>query len=384
MVHEDIAIVGYGQTPYHKRDLKPVIWYVVDAMRRALASARLTKSDVDGLAITSFQIPPDNVTTLAQQFGVDAQWLFQGAYGGASGVISVAEAAKAIASAEAEVVVCVAADGYDVAGHMAMMGQFNGAMRDYLAPYGFGGTNGLFAMTQRRHMHEYGTTRQQLGKVAVTQRAHASLNPHALLRDPLSLEEYLNARIIADPLRLYDCVLPCGGGEAVVVTTVDRARSLDVPVVLLKSTGQYHNSDPEDYLTLHGGWARFRNALFSGANVGHDDLDFVQLYDDYPIMCLIQLEELGFCEKGDGGPFLDRTDLSITGDLPLNTGGGQLSVGQSGAGGGMIGMTEAVRQLRREGENRQVPGAQTGLVSGFGMVGYGRGLSYSSAIMALS
>jgi len=115
------------------------------------------------------------------QFGDNARWLFQGAYVGASGVISVAEAAKAITNAEAEVVVCVAADGYDVAGHMVIMGQFNGAVRDYLAPHGFGGTNRLFAMTQRRHMHEHGTTSRQLGKVAVSQRAHAGLNPHALL-----------------------------------------------------------------------------------------------------------------------------------------------------------------------------------------------------------
>jgi acetyl-CoA acetyltransferase len=380
--HEGIGIVGYGQTPYHKRDLKPLIWYVADAMKRALTSAGLVKDDVDGLAITSFQMPPDNVTTLAQQFGIEARWLYQGAYGGASGVISVAEAANAIARGEAEVVLCVAADGYDVAGHMAMMGQFNGAMRDYLAPYGFGGTNGLFALLQRRHMHEYGTTREQLGKIAVTQRSHARLNPHALLQGPLTLEDYLQARIIADPLRLYDCVLPCGGGEAVLVTTEDRARRLRIPLVLLKATGQAHNSDPTDYLTLRGGWSRFRDLLFPAAGIGHDELDFIELYDDYPIMCLVQFEELGFCEKGAGGEFIESADFALGGDLPLNTGGGQLSEGQSGAGGGMISITEAVRQLRGEGGDRQVQGARCGLVSGFGMVGYGRGLSYSSAILA--
>ena len=248
-----MVIAGYGQTAYHKHAEHPLLWYLAAAMRLALESAGLSKRDVDGLAVTSFMLPPDNVTTLAQQFGVEARWLFQGAYGGASGVISLAEAAKAIAHGEADVVVCIAADDYDVRGHMSLMDQFNGAMRDYLSPYGFGGTNGLFALIQRRHMYEFGTKPEQLGKIAVTLRAHARLNPHALLRGPMTLEDYLNARVIVDPLRLYDCVLPCAGGEAVVVTTVERARRLQMTPVHLQSTAQWHNADPEDYLHLRGG-----------------------------------------------------------------------------------------------------------------------------------
>ncbi len=291
-------------------------------------------------------------------------------------------AARAIQAGDAEVVVCVAADAFTVDSHMEMMDRFNTALRDYVAPYGFGGPNGLFALVQQRHMHEFGTKREQLGKLAVTQRRHAALNPNALLRLPLTLEDYLNARVIADPVRLYDCVMPCAGGDAIVLTTVERARKLAGRPVYIWAGAECHNYRPLDVVQLVGPWAAFREELFRQAAIEPKDLDFVQLYDDYPIMELIQLEDLGFAPKGGGGAFIEKTDFSIHGNLPLNTGGGQLSCGQSGAGGGMIGLTEAACQLRQEAGARQVPDARIGLVSGYGMVGYGRGLSGSAVILS--
>lgn len=337
---------------------------------------------MDGLAVTSFQLPPDNATTVGEHLGMQLRWVLQGVYGGASGVVSLLRAARAIQAGDAEVVVCVAADAFTVASHMELMDRFNAALRDYVAPYGFGGANGLFALVQRRHVHEFGTTREQLGKLAVTQRRHAALNPNALLREPLTLDGYLNARVIADPIRLYDCVMPCAGGDAVVLTSADRARQLTDRPINLWGGAELHNYRPEDVVPLTGPWAAFREALFTQAGVGHQDIDLIELYDDYPIMELIQLEDLGFAPKGEGGPFIERTDLSISGELPLNTGGGQLSCGQSGAGGGMIGLVEAVCQLRGEAGARQVPEARIALVSGYGMVGYGKGLSGSTVILS--
>jgi acetyl-CoA acetyltransferase len=378
--YDGAVIVGCGQTEYHKQARHEVPWYIADAIRRALAHAGIDKREVDGLAVSSFMLPPDNTATVAEQLGMTLSWGYLGAFGGAEHVIGLLRAARAIQHEEAEVVVVVAADAFTVERHMAMMNVFNTGF-EYLAPYGMGGTNGLFAMVERRHRYEFGTTREQLGKLAVTQRRNAALNPNALLRTPLTLEEYLTARLIADPLRLYDCVLPCSGGDAVVVTSARRARRLGRRPIRILAGDERTNYRAKDLVMLEGGWAEFSAELFGDAGLGHADIDMLQLYDDYPIMEVIQIEGLGFCRKGQGGPFLEATDISLTGTLPINTGGGQLSCGQCGAGGGAIGLTEAVLQLQGEAGDRQVGGARTALVTGFGMVGFVKGLCQSAVIL---
>jgi acetyl-CoA acetyltransferase len=379
--YSGVAIVGYGETEYHKRRERTPMFYIADAIRRALASSNLEKRDVDGLSVTSFELPPDNTTTVAEHLGMPLRWAFHGVYGGASGIVGMAQAARAIRAGDAEVVVVVAADAVDVQAHNAEIASFNKPLRDYVGSYGYGGANGIFGLVQTLHAHRYGTTREQLGKLAVTQRRHASLNPNALLRSPLTMDDYLNARVIADPIRLYDCVMPCSGGDAVILTSEERAQRLGVVPISIRGAGQWHNYDPGEVVVLTQGWHAYADTMFEQASLGRDEINLVQLYDDYPIMSLIQLEDLGFCDKGDGGSFLERTDISMSGSLPINTGGGQLSAGQCGAGGGMIGPVEAVRQLRGEGGDRQVENARTALISGFGMVAYGRGLSTSAMIL---
>jgi acetyl-CoA acetyltransferase len=380
MAYDGAVVVGYGQTAYEKRAGHEVVWYLADAIRRALAHAGIDKREVDGLAVSSFMLPPDNTATLAEQLGMTLRWGYLGTFGGAEHVIGLLRAARAIQHEEAEVVVVVAADAFTVERHMAMMNVFNTGF-EYLAPYGMGGTNGLFAMVERRHRWEFGTTREQLGKLAVTQRRNAQRNPNALLRGPMTLEDYLTARLIADPLRLYDCVLPCSGGDAVVVTSARRARRLRRRPLRILAGDERTNYRPRDLVMLEGGWAEFSPKLFRDAGLAHGDIDMLQLYDDYPIMELIQIEGLGFCPRGAGGPFVDATDISLTGTLPVNTGGGQLSCGQTGAGGGAIGLTEAVMQLQGEADGRQVREARTALVTGFGMVGFVKGLCQSAVIL---
>jgi acetyl-CoA acetyltransferase len=302
-------------------------------------------------------------------------------FGGASGVVALAHAADAIRAGRARAVLCLAGDAFTVASHDAMLDSFTPAIRDYLAPHGFGGANGIFALVQRQHSHLYGTTREQLGRLAVTQRQNALLNPNALFRKPLTLEEYLEARPIAEPLHLFDCVMPCSGGEAVLVVADDVARTLDRPRVSILSARELHNAHPDVPSSLPGGWELFADELFEEAGVSRSEIDLVELYDDYPIMVAIQLECYRFCERGRSGPFLEHADISLTGELPINTGGGQLSCGQAGAAGGTIGVVEAVRQLQHETGERQVPDAEAGLVSGFGLVSYGKGLCTSSAIL---
>lgn len=376
-------IVGYGQTEYHKRPDRSTAWYTIDAVGRALSQCGLTPRDVDGLGVSSFLLPPDNTATMCEQLGIQARWTFWGTNGGASHVVAILEAAKAIERGDAETVVIVAADAYSVSRHNQLMDHFNTGMRDYLAPFGFGGTNGLFAMLQRRHSFQFGTTREQLGKLAVTQRANASLNENALLRSPMTIDDYLNCRQICEPLGLFDCVLPCGGGEATVIVSSERARTIRRPPVRVLSGAHRTNYEPDEILTMRGGWVEFQAQMFADAGLTHDDIHMLQLYDDYPIMEVVQIEGLGFCDEGEGGPFVESTDISLDGTLPINTGGGQLSCGQSGAGGGAIAVTEAIRQLQREAGDRQIKGPETALVSGFGMVGYGKGLCSSAVLLSL-
>ena len=377
----DPAVVSYGSSTYEKRDGHELLWHLWRAAADCLDRAGLAKDDLDGLTLASFGYPPGNVVTLAEHFGLRVRWAEQGVFGGASGVVALAHAADAIRAGRARAVLCLAGDAFTVASHDAMLDSFTPAIRDHLAPHGFGGANGIFALVQRQHTHLYGTTREQLGRLAVAQRANALLNPNALFRVPLTLEQYLDARPIAEPLHLYDCVMPCSGGEAVLVVADDVARALGRPRVEILATGEVHNAHPDLPSSLLAGWELFAGELFEEAGVTPREIDLAELYDDYPIMVAIQLESHGFCEPGRGGPFLAETDISLTGELPINTGGGQLSCGQAGAAGGTIGVVEAVRQLQHEGDARQVPGATIGLVSGFGLVSYGKGLCAASAIL---
>lgn len=375
----EVGIVGYGQTTYEKKTQRTLIAILADAARRALQSSGLDKDSIDGLSVCSFVLPPDNAVTLAEQFGLSIGWGYYGTAGGAGPVAAVLNAIRAVTAGHASTVLCLAGDNYDVAGHFSLMDQFNSALSSYGTPNGFGGANGLFGIVQRKHMEIYGTQRSQLGRISIGQRRSAQRNPNALLRGPLTLNDYLEARMIADPIGLYDCVLPCTGAEAVIVTALDRVpREKRVRVL---SGYERHNDPAGEIAPLSGGWAKFRDRLFADAAKHHADLDFVQAYDDYPIMVAIQLEDLGFCEKGKIGEFLAANDFAFDGSFPLNTNGGQLSCGQSGAGGGMIGLTEAIRQLRGEAGDFQVKDARCGLVSGYGMVGYGHGLSSSAVIL---
>jgi acetyl-CoA acetyltransferase len=256
--------------------------------------------------------------------------------------------------------------------------------RDAVFPYGSGGPNANFAMLTSYYMREYGATREDFGRLCIAQRANALAYPVALFKKPLTLEEYLNARLITDPLRLFDCVMPCAGGEGFLVMTRQRAETLGLPYVRVLATSERHNAFPDDPIQTRGGWEIDRDALYARAGIGPEDVDFVQTYDDYPVMSMIQLEDMGFCAKGAGPEFVRRHTFTSDGTFPLNTCGGQLSVGQAGCAAGFLGLVEAIRQLTGLNRARPVPEARFGLALGFGMVTYDRGLCSSAAILARS
>jgi acetyl-CoA acetyltransferase len=192
----------------------------------------------------------------------------------------------------------------------------------------------------------------------------------------------MSARPIADPIHLFDCVMPCAGAEAFLVCREDTAKSLGLPGVQILSTVERHNAYPADPMQVRGGWALDVDELWSMAGRERGDVDFVETYDDYPVIVMMQLEDLGFCNKGEGPDFVRSQTFTNSGSFPHNTSGGQLSVGQAGAGGGFLGLVEAMRQLTGEQIGTKVPNANAGLVSGFGMINYDRGLSSCAAILA--
>jgi acetyl-CoA acetyltransferase len=376
---EGVSIVGVGQTTYEKRTAKTPQRLIWEASDLALRSAGLRFSDVDGLGVTCFVLGPDNVVTMAEHLGLECRFLYQGMYGGASGIIGMLHAARAIQAGDASVVVIVAADVFDVEAHMRMVR--NPGQHDYMHPWGYGAANGIFALHTRLYMEEFGATAEDFGRLCVAQRANAQLNPNALLRGPMSLQDYLDARMIADPIRLYDCVLPCCGADAVVLASDAVAARLDIAKLRILGGGEAHHTPANDIYAFSAGWDRFRDRMWGQAGCEPKDVDIIQLYDDYPVMEFIQLEGMGFAARGEAAALIRAHDCTVHGTLPINTGGGQLSAGQCGAAGGMIGVTEAVRQLRGEAGDRQVVGARRGVVSGYGAVSYGRGLSASACVL---
>lgn len=379
MRSDHVGIIGYGSSKYEKGVSQPTFAYYADAARACLQSAGIAKAEIDGLALSSFMVPPDNAVTLSEYLGLELSWAHVFTAGGAGPIATIMDAVRAVEAGEAKYVLCIGGDSRTLADFRRMISKLTRAIADYAAPLGFGGMNGFFAMIQRKYMHTYGLQREQLGRIAVDQRTNALHNDNALFRVPLTIDEYLNARVIADPLRLYDCPMPVSGADAILVGPLERAAK--GKGIRILAGFQRHNHPVGEVSPLRGGWETFRDRLYDVAGYGPADMDFVQVYDDYPIMVSIQLEDLGFCAKGEVGAFLDANRFTFDGSLPLNTGGGQLSCAATGGGGGLISVVEGACQLRGEAGRRQVRNASLGLLSGFGMVSYGHGLSASAMIV---
>ncbi len=263
-----------------------------------------------------------------------------------------------------------------------MLSSFSRFAQDASYPYGAGGPNACFALLTDYYMREFNATREDFGRICVAQRANALRNPHAVMKTPLTMEQYIKARPISDPIYLFDCVMPVAGAESFLVMREENARAAGLPFARILSTIERHNAFQEDPIQMRGGWALDIDELYGMAGVSVDAIDVLQTYDDYPVIVMMQIEDLGFCAKGEGPEFVRKTDLTIEGTLPHNTSGGQLSAGQAGAAGGFIGLVEAIRQVTGRAGPTQVAGAKTALVSGFGMINYDRGVCSSAAIIA--
>jgi acetyl-CoA acetyltransferase len=368
--------------PYRRYSTNSAQWWLGRALRGLIKGAGLGIADIDGLAVSSFTVGPDTAIGLTQHFGVSPRWLDHIPFGGASGIVALRRAARAVQAGDADIVACIAGDTNHVDSFRKTLSTFSRFAQDAVYPYGSGGANASFALITKNYMNAYGAKREDFAKICIAQRDNALAIPFAMMKKKLTLDDYMTARSIADPIHLFDCVMPCAGAEAFLVCREDTAKSLKLPYVRILSTIERHNAFASDPIQIRGGWAVDIADLWSMAGLTPDAVDFVQTYDDYPVIVMMQFEDLGFCKKGEGPDFVRTHTFTNDGSFPHNTSGGQLSVGQAGAGGGLLGLVEAVRQLIGAPLGSPVREARTCVVSGFGMINYDRGLSSAAAIFA--
>ena len=367
-----IVIAGIGETEQGKIPNKSSFHFLSQASKIAIEDAGIKKSDVDGL-VTAFSLVEHtfmHCTTFADYFGLRPKFFSSVAIGGATAVWMVAEAAMAIASGQAEVVLCVRGDntlsGISSSGMVALIREMCHAEFEF--PYGLT-TPGGYALAAQRYLHDYNAKQEHLAAVAVTMRKHAGMKENAMNKEPLTIEEVVNSRVIAEPLRKYDCSIISDGGAAFIVTTEERAKALGIqkPLVYLWGMGQGYS---HQYLTTLKDLNQIYNAIessgeraFQTAGIGPKDVDVAFLYDCFTITVLLEIEGLGFVPKGEGGPFALEGRMEIGKDLPVNTHGGLLSQAHLGA---MHHVVEATAQIRGEAGLRQVKDAEVALVHGNG------------------
>ncbi len=379
--YDGVVLAAPVTVPYVRYSIRAAHWWLARAFAGLLKKSGLKKEHVDGLTVSSFTLAPDTAIGLTQHLGVSPRWLDHIPLGGASGVVALRRAARAVQAGDADIVACIGGDTNHVDSFRLTLANFSQFARDAVYPYGAGGPNASFAFLTAHYMKLHGATREDFGKLCVAQRANALEYDFSLFKKPLTLEQYLDARPIAEPLHLFDCVMPCAGADAFLVMGDRTAKALKLPYARLLGTIERHNAFASDPVQMRAGWALERDELYAQAGAGPKDMDFLQTYDDYPVISLMQMEDLGFCDKGEGPAFVRGHSFTHDGTFPLNTSGGQLSVGQAGAAGGFLGMVEAIRQLTGEAGERSVKNAKLGLVSGFGMINYDRGLGSGAAIL---
>ncbi len=367
-----VVIAGVGETEQGKIPNKSSFHFLSEASKLAIEDAGLKKDDVDGL-VTAFSLVEHtfmHCTTFADYFGMNPRFFSSVAVGGATAVWMVAEAAMAIASGQAEVVLCVRGDntlsGISSSGMLALIREMCHAEFEF--PYGLT-TPGGYALAAQRYLHDWGSRREHLAAVAVTMRKHAADKENAMNKDPLSIEDVLGSRVIAEPLTKYDCSVISDGGAAFIVTTEDKAKELGITndLAYLWGMGQGYS---HQYLTSLENLDQIYNAVersgqkaFGTAGIEPRDVDIAFLYDCFTITVLLELEGLGFVPKGEGGPFALEGRMEIGKDLPVNPHGGLLSQAHLGA---MHHVVEATLQLRGDAGKRQVENPEVAVVHGNG------------------
>ena len=362
-----VAIVGVADTEVGVLPGRTPMEMGVEAALAAIADAGLEKNDVDGLVTCNAMAQPMmyHAEATAEYLQIFPRYCIAAGAGGGTTFSIIHHAASAIATGMADVVVVAMADAMrsGLTRDQAMMVQASTGHPEFEQPYG-PTVPAYYALIAQAHMAEFGTTQEQFAGIAVACRAHAARNPSAQMRDLISVEDVLESRMIADPLHLLDCSLVSDGGAAIVLTSAERAADMKQTPVYLLGAGEGHSHEhisAARNLTTSAAKEAGQRA-FEMSGLRPTDMDFAQLYDCFTPTVLVELEDLGFCEKGEGGAFVESGALLPGGSLPVNTHGGLLSHSHPGNPGSMFALTESVWQLRGEASGRQVAGSKNALV----------------------
>jgi acetyl-CoA acetyltransferase len=385
MALHDAAIIGYAETKIVEKSSVDIWDLGATILESLLERTGVEIQEIDGLLVNASITGAGNcfwAQTTADYLGLELDFCQSVDIGGCSAVGAVARAAAALDAGLCNTVLLLNADT-SVSENNLHLRSFQ---REWTDPHGLLSAPADFGLLTKRYEHQHGLDYRALAKLAVTQRNHAVLNDLACekLRKPITVEHYLNSRMIADPIRLLDCVMPCDGANGLLMTTRKsaKARKLDKIVVPLGYGERTQHRTRENIVDITEPSHIVAGArAFSQARLSPEDIGSFHPYDDFFIAVVMQLEALGFARKGRGCDYVLDTDFDVSGDLPLNTGGGQISAGQAGLAGGGTNLVEAVRQLFGEAGPRQVKATQNALVTGIGWPTYGRNWATSVALI---
>lgn len=385
MKFSDGAIVGYAETKIVERSDRDIWELGAEILENLIQSTGFEKDEIDGLLVNTSTTGCATgfwVQITADYLGLELDFCQSVDIGGCSAAGAVARAALAIEGGACKTVLLLNMDTSITDSNLNMRSFHN----EWTHPVGIIGPPGDFGLLTNRYRHQFGLDDRALAKLAVTQREHALLNPLGCekLRKPITEEDYLNSRTIADPIRLLDCVMPCEGANGLLITSRAEARrrgvqKFVVPIGYGERTN-FRGGESVVDITESGHSVAGQRA-FADAGLTPRDVGSIHPYDDFLIAIGLQLEMLGFCERGQFSSYVMNTDLSHSGDLPLNTSGGQISAGQAGLAGGGTNLVEAVRQLFGEAGQRQVKNTANALVTGIGHIPYGRNWGTSVVLL---
>lgn len=369
-----VAIVGVGDVELYEGKVpggKSVLQIQAEAAKRSLDEAGLTMKEVDGIFTAGLWGIPGVGTfpsvVISEYLGIQPKYTDSTQIGGSSFEAHVGHATAAIQAGLCEVALILYGSTQRSEQSRTLGGRPPVLTAQYETPYGLLSPVGGYALAAHRHMHQYGTTSEQLAEVAVAARSWAQLNPQAMKRDPLTVNDVLSSPMISDPLHLLDCCLVTDGAGALVLVSEERAKDCRTKPIWVLGHGQSHShwsiqAMPDITVTsaVHSG-----RSAFEMAGVSHAEIDVVEIYDSFTITVLLTLESLGFCKPGEGGDFVSRQRTAPGGSFPMNTNGGGLSYAHPGMYGIFL-LIEAVRQLRGECGARQVQDARIALACGTG------------------
>ncbi len=381
----EVAIVAYGETKIERRSGQTPYEFAAETFEEILGKTGLRPADIDGFATNVPHSESSNqyyTPYLCDYLGVSPRWMEISDHGGGSAIAAVSRAALALQAGMCDVAMVLCADAPTTAWKAA-----NGGYRvEFWDPTGIQGPPGGFGLLMNRYAAQYDLRYEALGRLAVAQREGAVLNDLAYekLREPITVQDYMDSRMISSPVRLLDCVMFADGAAGVLLTTRGHAKrkgwSDAVYPTAYSEIVNYNCAEPQPDVT-ETGFAVIGPEVLEKAGLTPSGVRMFHPYDDFLIAEMMQLEQIGWCGRGEGSDFLLETDVSYRGILPINTGGGQISAGQIGLASGMTNLVEAVRQMRGEAGARQVKDPANALVTGIGVITYGRSWKVSNALM---